>query len=377
MKPVVALSLLSCFLAGISNAQSENADGLAKRAFAALSGNPAQAANLYGKLVALKPSSAEAWFYLGTSRFQTGQFAEARSAFQKAAALAPERGTVWAFLGLTELRMAKPSDALPDIRKGEALGLASDPKFIATIRNEAALACVHAADFACAVGQLVPLARAGYDPATTVSLFGVSVLGIPLAPSDLQAAKLDLVKLAGQTAWNLYGQHGDAANSLAQELVDKYPKEHGVHYLRGICLVYRDPATARAEFESEMRLSPGYAPARLQLAMLAMEAGNVQSALELSRSAVKLQPDNAQGHLLLGRSLLTLKQIPQAITELEAGAKLAPSNPQTHFFLGQAYRRAGRLSQANKENKEFNRLKAASDPIMLEYSQPPATTAPR
>jgi tetratricopeptide (TPR) repeat protein len=377
MKPAVALAILLSLYAGVSLAQSENADQLAQRASAMLRTNPAEAANLYRRVVALKPSSAEAWFYLGASTFETGQFAEARAAFQKASALAPERGTVWAFLGLTELRLARNREALADIRKGEVLGLAADPKFVGTIRNEAALACIHAADFSCAVDQLVPLARLGYNPDTTVPALGVSVLGISSAPADVPAGKLDLVNLAGQTAWNLYGQHGAAANSLSLELVNKYPNEHGVHYLRGICLVYSDPATARAEFQNEMRLSPAYAPARLQLAMLAIAAGDTHSALELSRAAVKLQPGNAQGRMILGHSFLSLKQTPQAIAELEAAVKLAPSNPQAHFFLEQAYRQAGRNSDAAKEKQEFHRLKAASDPVVLDYAQPAPATAPR
>ncbi len=384
MKSVFALALLVWPSVYGYIAQEESFDEIAKRAAEALSTNPAEAAKLYSQATALKPSWAEGWFYLGASNYEIGRFAQSRSAFQKAAELAPERGTVWAFLGLSELRLAQTRDALADIRKGETLGLANDPKFVATIRKEASLACIRTADFACAVEQLLPLARQGYDPENIMPILGVAVLGIPSPPADLAAAKREEVRLAGETAWNLYGQRGDAANALSLELVKKYPNEHGVHYLRGICLVHSDPATARHEFQNEMRLSPVYAPARLQVAMLDMEAGNPNSALTLSRAAVKLQPDSALGHVILGRSLLSLKQTPQAVSELEASVTLAPNNPQTHFFLEQAYRQAGRTADANEQKQEFNRLKSTFDPVVLDYSQttlsdspPAATKAPR
>ena len=179
MKSIPALAFLLCFVAF---AQDENFDELAKRAAAALSANPAEAAKLYAQGTTLKPSWAEGWFYLGASNYEIANFAESRAAFQKAAELAPERGTVWAFLGLSELKLAQTREALADIRKGETLGLANDQSFVATVRKEASLACIRNSDFGSAVEQLLPLARLGDNPAIVMPILGVAVLGIASAP---------------------------------------------------------------------------------------------------------------------------------------------------------------------------------------------------
>jgi tetratricopeptide (TPR) repeat protein len=161
----LAILLLLCVTASAeAPAKSEEFDDLARRATAALQSDPQEAIGLYRSALALKPSWAEGWFYLGASLYGVNRYPESREAFEKAAKLAPSNGGVWGFLGLSEDRMGDYRQALADIRKGEAAGLPDNPKFVSTVRQCAALICIRSSEFGAAMDQLQPLAK----PETTL-----------------------------------------------------------------------------------------------------------------------------------------------------------------------------------------------------------------
>src|SRR5436305_879384 len=133
----VAVTLIfaaSAFAAMAQVANPAGFDELAARAAAALERNPQQAAELYAQAVAIRPSWAEGWFYLGASKYQLKQYAEAGAALERATALAPDNGGAWAFLGLTEYERADFAHATMHILKAEALGLPDNPQFVEVVR---------------------------------------------------------------------------------------------------------------------------------------------------------------------------------------------------------------------------------------------------
>jgi tetratricopeptide (TPR) repeat protein len=357
--PALVLLLSSFVISGQEVTDGAKFNDLSKRAAAALSSNPAEAAILYRQTVELRPQWAEGWFYLGASLYQTARYPESRSALQKAAGLDPEHGAVWAFLGLCEFEMKEYPQALADIRKGENFGLPDDLAFVSTVRNRAALISIRASDFMAAVEQLRPLAAAGDHSQETIEALGVSVLGIPKAASEVAPEQKALIQLAGQAAWNLYNANRDKSNRTSEELVRTYSHTAGVHYLRGLCLVDTDAEGAVAEFRNELQISPSYVPARLQIGILQLNAEDPGSALRTASEALKLEPDNALAHELAGRAQLDLGQPDKAVLHLEAAVRLTPQNPQMHYHLADAYGRVGRSEDASKQRAEFVRLKAA------------------
>lgn len=372
-------SLLLYFsIGGLARGQSDDPtatfNDLAKRASAALASDPGEAASLYRQALTIQPEWAEGWFYLGASLYGESQYAEAKTAFQKAAKLAPQNGTVLGFLGLCEAQLQESRQALKDLREGEDLGLASDRQFMSKVRNQAALICIHLSDFSAAVEQLRPLAKMADDSEATIEVLGVSTLGFSQSPSELPREKLPLIQLAGRTAWNLYAGHVDEASALARELTAAYPDTPGVHYLCGITILNHDPQAALDQFRNELRIRPDYIPAKMQVAILAIKAGNPRSAAELARYAVQYQPDNPLGHAILGRALLDLRQPHLAIPQFQAAARLSPDNAQVHFYLAKAFRLTGQMDEARKEKAEFYRLNTAKNSARLEY--PADSTAP-
>ena len=337
-------------------------DDLSRRAAAALQSSPQEAAALYRQAVGLRPSWAEGWFYLGASEYQLKHYREAREALARAGELAPDNGAAWAFLGLAEYELADYPSALSHITKAESMGLPDNPQFVSTVRVRAAWIAIRASDFTAAIEQLRPLAMNGEKSPAAVEAFGIAALTLPWLPAGVPADRRPLVDLAGRAIWALYAQQWNEADPLFRELGERYPKEPGVHYLRGIYFVDRDMPTALKEFAAELEVSPSHALARVQIAILHLRMGQPDAALEPAREAVRLAPKNLLCHLALGRTLLALEKLSPAITEFEAALKLDPVYPHTHFYLAQAYRQAGREDDARREQAEFTRLKDAGSP---------------
>ena len=358
----VLISLLPSPVSGIAAqvGRAPSFEELSGRAAAVLRSNPREAVELYRQALGLRPSWAEGWFYLGASLNSLARNSEASDAFRRAAVLAPGNGTVWAFLGLSEAELSHDAEALADIRKGESLDLPDDLQFVSAVHNRAAIICLRAHDFDGAIEQLRPLAKLGDNSPATIDALGVTALTLPYLPSAVPSAKRALVQLAGRAMYALYSK--GEGGSLFQDLTKQYPAEPGVHYLLGIYLASRDPDAARAEFMKELQITPAHVPARLQIGVLDIKAGNTESAAELARQALKLQPANPLAHTILGRAFADRGDFAKAIPELETAIELDPGNAQLHFLLGQAYHHVGRDAEARKQEAEFQRLKALQRP---------------
>jgi tetratricopeptide (TPR) repeat protein len=347
-----------CGLVAVWALAAQDFDDLARRAEAALSGNPQQAAALYRQAVEMRPSWAEGWFYLGASEYQLKNYSGSREAFVHTTELAAENGAAWGFLGLCEYELQDYLPALTHIHKAEGLPLPENPQFISGLRVHAAMIYMRASDFTSAVEQLRPLVATGDNSPPVMQALGVAALTLPFIPPDVPAGQRPLVDLAGRATWNMYAHHAQEAGALFDQLGSDFPKEPGVHYLRGVYFVERDSKKALAEFRKELELNPKHVMARVQIAVINLKSGDPKAALGPAREAVKLAPGNFLCHLALGRSLFDSDQIASAIAEFETAAKLAPAYPHTHFYLGTAYRAAGKEEQARKEMAEFTRLKA-------------------
>ena len=359
--PAVLLLLIVSSHARLAFTQTASApdfNDLARRAADALQRQPQQAANLYAQAVAIRPDWAEGWFYLGASQYEMKRFAQARDAFVHATSLAGDNSAAWAFLGLSEDQLGDDTPAIAHILKAESLGLPDRPAFISTVRLCAAGIYMRSSSYTLAIDQMLPLAKAGDDSAAVIQAIGVAALTLPYPPPLESPHMRELIDLAGRAAWNMYAGR-PAAASLFEQLTAKFPKEPGVHYLRGVYEIDRNPKTALAEFRDELKISPAHAMARVQIVFLELKSGEAAAALDPARDAVKLDPGNFLCHVALGRVLLETDQTSAAIGEFQAAVKLAPNYAYTHFYLGQAYRQAGRVDDAKTEFADFNRLKQA------------------
>jgi tetratricopeptide (TPR) repeat protein len=345
-----------------------NFDELSRQAEAQLDSHPAEAAVLYRKALALRPDWAEGWLYMGTCLFRTGRYAEARDAFRKGVPLQPGKGTPLAFLGMTEYELGDYKAAIADIVKGESLGLVDKPGLVAAVRYRAALIGLRFSDFALALDQIRPLAKAGDNSPGVIEVLGLSALCMNILPANIPAAKRPEVELAGRAAWAFVADRPDEADPLFRELETTFPNERGIHYMCGVFRLNNDPAAAESEFHKELQVAPGNILAHVQLALLLMKRGDDEGAVKEASEAVRLGPADALSQATLGRALMDVGRMTAAIAALEKAEKLAPQAPRTHFYLEQAYRRAGKVAKARREKAEWDRLHALQEPA--ETTQP-------
>ena len=344
-------------------AQNAGFDDLARRASDALDKNPQQAAALYEQALRLRPNWAEGWLYRGTALFQLGRFREARDSFRHGIALAPGKGTPVAFLGMSEYELGDYRQALTDILKGESIGLADNPAFIAEVRRRAALIYLRNSQFPQALKQLRPLARSGIQSPAVNEVLGLSVLNLRYLPETLPPDRRAVVDLAGKAAWAFLAERADEAAPLFERLVVQFPNEPGVHYMNGVFLLDHDPDAAEKEFRKELSISPDHVLSHVQLALLLSKSGDSTAAVQIAEEAVRLDPADPLCHVTLGRAQLSAGHTAEAIAALERGEKMAPRTARTHFYLEQAYRRAGRDADARREKAEWDRLRAEQEPV--------------
>jgi tetratricopeptide (TPR) repeat protein len=365
MRVLVCGALIFGLIPGIGQAWQDGFEDLARRAEAAIDSNPAEAADLFKKALALKADWAEGWLYLGASLFQLDRFAEASDAFRKGTGLAPTKGTGWAFLGLCEAELDNSDQAIADIRKGEQLGLGDNWQFEVVVRIKAAQTLIRAAAFDEALAQMVPLSTHNENSPLLRETMGLCALAIATSASDLPPERRAVVDLAGKAAWESASQRPAEAAAAYRELLRRYPNEAGVHYAYGLYLMETDLARALAEFQKEVQSNPEHWPALFEIGSLQVRQGSPEAALESLRRAMKVVPARYRWlcHAELGRANMTAGHLEAAIGELETARRLMPGNAQIHFFLAQVYRRAGRKEDAQRETAQFEKLKAQQDPL--------------
>jgi predicted Zn-dependent protease len=344
---------------------------LSSKAQSVIDSDPTQAAALLKQALAVKPSWAEGWLYMGGTLYRLGRYQEAVDAFHKGTSLEPQIGTGWAFLGMAEAELKKDQQALTDIGKGETLGLGANPQFEAAARQTAAMILIRHSMFDQALGQLQPLSKYPDMPAPVIEAAGLITLTIPTPMSELPESRRAIVRLAGEAQWASVTKRPAEAEAAYKKLMAEYANEPGVHYAYGLHLMGVDDMAALEQFQTELKTNTNHWPSMLVSAFLMSRNGDAETALKMAQRASKVAP--AQYRWLCdaeeGRAYLTMDQPDKAIAAFEESVKLQPGNAETHHFLEQAYRRAGRKADAQRESQIFLKLKEAEDPKAVPNAQ--------
>ena len=365
-----ALAAVLCLPAAPARAQAEagqNFDDIAQRARAALQVRPAEAAKLYQQAVTLKPDWAEGWFDLGASLYDLKRYAESRDAFRKETRLNPRMGPGWAFLGMAEAELNEPDQALADIRQGESLGIKSNHPFDLAVRLKAAELLLKTQGFYEAMSQLQSLADGTENSPAVVEAMGLCALAVPISGAELTGEQRAVVDLAGKAAWDLASHRPEEAQAEYRQLLERYPNAPGVHYAYAVYLMDTDLEAALREFETEVRHTPSHWPALILMSTLRIRHGTPELAVEPLRQTLQSAPPHDQWlcHAELARAFLDAGDAAAAVNEAQISLRLRPASPQVHYLLARAYRQQGRAEEAQRETREFERLKAEQDPAAV------------
>ena len=314
---------------------------------------------LYQEAVKLNPRWDEGWWYLGTLYYDTNQYARGVAAFRNLVELDRDYGQGWAMLGLCEFETHDYRNSIIHLQTGLSKGLGGNVELINAVNYHRALIENMRGDFDGAQTTLSALVARGVLSNVVKFALGMSLLRVPLLPSQVDPSKDALINQAGEVGELIALDDYDQADTAFQKLIKDYPTTPFVHYAYGSMLArlarYDE---AEKQFNKEIKVNPQSAMAYLQLAFVDLRLNRGKDALPLAEKAVQLAPDSFAAHYLLGRALLGAGQVQEAVKELELARKFGPFSPEVRYSLAEALARDHRPKAAARQRAEFVRLNA-------------------
>ena len=323
-------------------------------------GRVQDAVRLYAEGVRAKPSWVEGWWSLGTLLYDQDRFPEAEAALTRFIALKPEGGPALALLGLCEYETRNYERSMAHLQAWAGHGSPGTKELSAVANIRGALLLTRERRFEQALDLLRREARAGNNSSVLVEGLGLASLRMPNLPEDYAPGRRELVWLAGRSALQAALGNFERAERESKRLLLHYRTGAGRALLSRLHPARNEQRrSARAQFEEELRISPGHAPAMLQLAIRELGQQKPAKAASLAKRAAAIEPASALAHRVLGQALLELKRFPESVRSLESARKLAPEDPRVLIALAKAYAALGRDRDANREQEALSRIKQA------------------
>ena len=320
----------------------------------------------------------------GLKAKRSGDLDTAIREFQRVVELAPQLSAAHVNLGAAYSDKKDYGNAIPPLRK--ALDLNPDLPGAHGMLGVALLAQGYAAE------SIAHLEKAKSDDMLGIALLEAgrtreaidkleeALEKRPGDPDLLYYLSQAHARLAKQAAQVLTGQSPDSARARqlfgesraaggSRDLAEKdfraalalRPELRGVHLALGeLYLGSGDFDKAEREFREEARLAPGSAAAAYKLGLVLLNRGETRLAMAELQRANALQPETPEILLDLGKASAAAGDTAAAeklflgVLDKERESGLAES---AHFQLAQIYRKLGRLEDAERETKAFQRIR--------------------
>ena len=347
------------------SAGPQNFDTIAAAASAARESDKIdEAIGLYRQAVALRPSWAEGWWFLGTLYYDRDNYSQAAQAFKQAAQIQQKVGAPWAMLGLCEFQLTRYDDARTHLDQARKLGLGDNTELVHVMRYHDGVLSILKGDFEKAQETLGSLSYEGLKSEELIISLGLAILRIGMTPKEITIDYPDhaLIRRAGLAEHFAAEKNMSDAQREYDMVARDYAKAPNVQYAYGrFLLMNRDDEGAQAAFQRELQNWPKHALARCQLANIKLRNKDIEGGLPLAEEAVKIAPRLPLAHYVLGRLLLDAGQNDRAIAELETVSQMVSNEPKIYFALARAYTKAKRKQDADKARATFTRLSQVED----------------
>jgi tetratricopeptide (TPR) repeat protein len=277
-------------------------------------------------LAARRPRMTGINHELGVAYYRKGEYLEAAKYLKDAWQENPEDRDAAQLLGLSYYFTAKPAEAIPPLEKIRSWNPASHTDAIYIL-------------------GLCYLLTKNYSQAleTFARLYGVAA---DSAPAHLLLGRILLRQGFDPVA------EGEVRKALA--LSSELPL---AHFTLGEFHVYRaDYAKAVREFEAELTINPGYAPALTRLGEVYWRLSRYDDAEKVLQRSIWLDSTASEPHVILGKVLVRKGQLALAERTLQRAIAMDPNSYTAHYFLGQLYRETGRLDAAEREMRIAARI---------------------
>jgi predicted Zn-dependent protease len=336
----------------------QNSD-MARRAEFAREKGDAAAIRLYHQALIQNPAWQEGWWYYGSLLYDNNQYSKAANALRRLTRLNSQLGGAWALLGLSEYESHDFGHALEHLHRAKDVGVGDNESLANVTDYHLAIMLNARRQFEEARNLLSSLVLRGEHSEDVQVGLGMSLLRVPLLPSQLDPSRDALVHDAGNVGSFLAKRQYEKADAAFQLLLAKYPTTHFLHYAYGTMLASRGKDDlAEAEFQHEIVLTPDSALPYMAWAFLESRASDYREALPLAQKAVQLSDHSFLAHYLLGSAQLGTGNSAESISQLEIARRLAPESPEVRYTLARAYAKAGQATLARHEQAEFTKLNA-------------------
>ena len=336
-------------------------------------GQPDLAVGEFRAILALDPNNVDARGNLGVTFFFQSDYAKAVPQLRSAIKLRPNLWKIQALLGISEKRLGQAASAQADLEqsfpqlKEEKLRIQAGLELI-----EIYYAAGHLDKAAGVAGVLRQLAPTDTDILYTAyriyaDLAGESMLTMAmLAPKSARMHQVMAQEMARQ---------GNTEGAIAhyREAVKMDPRLPGLRFELAEALNLSaspsDQEQVEKEYQAALSDNPFDEKAECRLGEIALRASDLESALAHYSRALELQPNDADACLGIGKTLTQMHRTTDAETYLKRAAQLEPFTAATHYRLSLVYRAAGRISDAQRELAEFQRLKDMKERLKQVYQE--------
>ena len=143
----------------------------------------------------------------------------------------------WALLGLSEFEAQDYPAALEHLARGRSLGLTGDEQLAKVAPYHEALLLVRRGEFEAAGKLFFVLVQQGVRSRDLRTALGLSLLRVPLLPSQLDPSKDALVDTAGGVGESMALRNYVQAESGLRQMLADFPQTPFLHYAYGTLLV--------------------------------------------------------------------------------------------------------------------------------------------
>jgi tetratricopeptide (TPR) repeat protein len=302
-----------------------------------------------------EPGLAEAHRLLGEALGHSDRWPEAVTQFEAYLTLNEGDAAAYYLLGQAQARTGDLKKAASSFAQGASI----DPSFLASHGEEVTEV---AEDFL----------QAGKEALKTGDLATATELLTIVAP--LVTGQGDVYLLLGQA----HQQANDTVQALLAyanavkmnpELVDERADEIDALAQQGLemsqmALDAGDLATAAQISEALVTLLPDDPKAHFLLGNLYNQANRFDQAIEQYQTVLKLDPDSSSAHTNTGVVYYKMGDLETAIREYQAALQIEPDDAETHYLLGAAYIQTEQLEQGKTE---FEAALALDDQLAPSY----------
>lgn len=327
------------------------------------------AINFFTRIIDIKPSTQEAFFFRGIAKFNLNDFRGAKKDFQTTIRMNPFYSHAYHYLGITEDRIGNYSQAFKHFEK--ALRLSPFDAYIYLNRGSTYLKlqqienAINDLDSAIILKNNIPeaylnLAIAYEEKEDELEALAKVNKALQINPYMGSAyLKRALLKYKRE---NLEGAYKDIERS---QKIDKN-NPLAFYYKANILSKQKRFEEALQNYNQVLKYDSENALVFYNRAVLKTEMNNSQGAIDDFTKAIFINPRNILIYFARALSYYEQKEYQLAIADLNTTLEIYPSYPKSFQLRGRIYQEQGKQKRANTDFLSYQRL-MENDSLKREY----------